>query len=85
MSLFGELKPARPKSRVHGPAQVLRELRRLLIKASRAQARDLTADECTWLGRVHDGLVGLIREGDVAVSGLADPRETRRVRKRRAA
>ncbi len=85
-SLFGEVGGrSRPKSRIHSPARVLRELRRLAIKAARAQARDLTADEHIWLARVGCGLAALIREGDAAVSSLPDPRGRLLARKRGAA
>ncbi len=71
-------------SRVHGPQRVLKELRRLLIKTRRAQiARAVTPVEITYLGRVFDTLDGLVREGDDVLPLVEDPRDRRRVRKRR--
>jgi len=73
----------RALSRIHGVRRINAELRRLLIKAVRAgEHRELRDDDRIWLRRVIDRLQPLIEEGDQVLSGLPDPRDRRRVRKR---
>lgn len=70
-------------SRVQGPRRVLKELRRLLIKTTRARlARAVTDAEVTWCNRTIDRLTALIEEGDQVLPGGEDPRDRRRARKR---
>lgn len=61
-------------SRVHGPRQVLRQLRALLIRNHRSlSARCTTTEERRWSMRVHDQLDTLVREGDAVLPPMPDP------------
>lgn len=69
-------------SRLHRPAVVLRELRRLRIKIERSYARAEVLEERAWCRSVADALDRLITAGDAVLPPFHDPRPARRVRKR---
>jgi hypothetical protein len=69
-------------SRIHRPAVVLRELRRLRIKVERCQLRAETIEERAWSRSVADALDKLILAGDAVLPAFLDPRPARRARKR---
>lgn len=72
-----------PRSRVHGPRRVLKELYRVRLKILRAlEYRDLSDDEQRWSRDVDASLERLTRTGELVLPGLEDPRDRRRVRKR---
>jgi hypothetical protein len=69
-------------SRIHRPAVVLRELRRLRIKIERCQLRAETLEERAWSRSVADSFDRLIVSGDAVLPPFMDPRPARRARKR---
>jgi hypothetical protein len=83
MTLHASERPAPSASRIHGPKKILGELVRLRGKIARCVLRDLTADETRWCGQLADVLDLQICAGTAIVSGGADPRTWRRVRKNR--
>jgi hypothetical protein len=84
-------------SRIKGPLKILKQLRTLQQRASnlrlrndRASNRCETPEEQRWCARtgdrleeIHDRLQVLIREGDAVLPDGVDPRDQRRVRKRK--
>lgn len=75
-----------PASRVRGPRRILKSLRRVLIATNRARvARAVTPEEILWCDRVLDAMVTLINEGDAVLPLYVDPRDMRRIRKRKRA
>ena len=72
-----------PRTRIHGPRRVLKELYRLRIKLRRAlELRELSEDEQRWGRDVDASLERLTRVGEQVLPGMPDPRDRRRVRKR---
>ncbi len=69
-------------SRIHRPAVVLRELRRLRIKVERCYTRAESIEERAWCRAVADALDKQIVAGDAVLPPFRDPRPARRVRKR---
>lgn len=86
-------------SRIKGPQKILKQLRTLhgqtwkvRQRNERAVLRAHTPEEHRWCGRVGDrldpflgDLMELIREGDAVLPAHMDPRDQRRVRKRKQA
>jgi hypothetical protein len=84
-------------SRIKGPQKILKQLRTLQHRAYVLKERnDLAINRCEtpeeqlWCARtgdrleeIHDRLQVLIREGDAVLPAHPDPRDARRVRKRK--
>jgi hypothetical protein len=82
MTLHSTEHPAPSRSRVHKARHLVKELRRLRHKVELAHELATSSDEAHWCLSVSDALDHLIIAGEVVLGGYADPRDTRRVRKR---
>lgn len=72
----------RGPSRVHRPAVVLRELRRLRVKVEASYDRAVAIEEKAWCRAVADALDTLVLAGDAVLPPFLDPRPARLARKR---
>jgi len=82
MTLHPSEHPPESRSRVHKARSLVKELRRLRHKVELAHELARTSDEERWCLSVADAMDRLILSGESVLSGYADPRDTRRVRKR---
>lgn len=82
MALANAEHPAPSRSRIHKARHLVGELRRLRGKFERAHALAQTEDERRFCLSAADKLDALILAGDAVLGGVADPRDSQRVKKR---